>query len=221
MMKRACIWLNIYWSMKTTTSKSIDGSQTPYIIDGSYTPVIANDNHTLRDSKLIASSINQTKTSLAGNKSLTLRGVLNTTNENLTPMFNEERLGAIAISNRVTNVIADGEASYLIRRITLNDGAIGLRTFLTAVRPENSTISVYYKTLSIGDVTPFEDASWSLMTLSPAVTFSNNEMDSREYIFEADGISEFVTFAIKVVLTSTNSSQVPQIFDMRTIALGT
>lgn len=209
------------WSMKTTTSKSIDGSQTPYIIDGSYTPVIANDNHTLRDSKLIASSINQTKTSLAGNKSLTLRGVLNTTNENLTPMFNEERLGAIAISNRVTNVIADGEASYLIRRITLNDGAIGLRTFLTAVRPENSTISVYYKTLSIGDVTPFEDASWSLMTLSPAVTFSNNEMDSREYIFEADGISEFVTFAIKVVLTSTNSSQVPQIFDMRTIALGT
>ena len=209
------------WSIKNTTSKSIDGIQTPYIIDASYTPVIANDNLILRDSKLVGSSINETKTTLSGNKSMTLRGVISSTNANLSPMINEERLGIIAISNRVTNIPATGEASYLIRRITLNDGAIALKTYLTAVRPESSTITVYYKALPIGDITPFEDLAWTEMTLTPAVTFSANDLDSREYIFEADGISEFVTFAIKIVLTSTNSSQVPQIFDMRTIALGT
>jgi hypothetical protein len=127
---------------------------------------------------------------------------------------------------------------YVTRRVTLNDGfeSGDLRVYLTAYRPIESNIYVYAKFLSSSDPEQFEDKKWQLLT---PITNSNfvsiNQTDYRELVFapgvngvptnlisyESDNstYNSFKTFAIKIVLTSTNTANVPKIRDLRAIAI--
>jgi hypothetical protein len=107
---------------------------------------------------------------------------------------------------------------------------------LTAYKPANSNILVYYKLLSKSDPENFDDKEYQLMTeIGNANFVSSNPGDFRELSF-APGVNgvpsnsvsyasngstftSFKTFAIKIVMTGTDPTNVPRVRDFRTIAI--
>jgi hypothetical protein len=151
--------------------------------------------------------------------------------------------------NTTATIIYNGEdkksggnslARYITRRVTLADGfdSGDLRVYLTTYKPAGAKIYVYYKILSKSDPDRFEDKEYQLMTeLGNSNFISTGEEDYRELTF-APGISgvannsvsyesggttytTFKTFAIKVVMAGTSTTDVPKIRDFRAIALPT
>jgi hypothetical protein len=132
----------------------------------------------------------------------------------------------------------NADARYITRKVTLADGfdSGDLRVYLTAYKPSDSNINVYYKLLSQSDPDEFDDKNYQLMTQLGNESFvSVNNSDYRELTF-APGINgsannavsytsgstsyhSFRTFAIKIVMSGTSTVDVPKIRDFRSIAL--
>ena len=131
-------------------------------------------------------------------------------------------------------------AKYVTKKVILDPGydAGDMNVYLTAYRPVNTDINVYYKILNRNDTQNFNDGSWQLMTKinSSDSTYSATRSDLYEFSF-APGTNEtsqgyvsytstngqsytsFSQFAIKIVLTSTDSTYTPFLTDIRAIAL--
>lgn len=127
---------------------------------------------------------------------------------------------------------------YITRKVVLADGfdSGDLRVYLTAYKPSNSNIRVYYKLLSVSDPDEFDDKNWQLMTqLNNANFVSASAEDYREIAFApgtngfannvisytsgSTAYNSFRTFAIKIVLTGTSTTDVPKVRDFRGIAI--
>jgi hypothetical protein len=126
---------------------------------------------------------------------------------------------------------------YMTRRVTLADGfdSGDLRVYLTGYKPSGSNIYVYYKILSRSDSDTFDSKNYQLMTEIGNGNFvSANKSDYRELSF-APGISgvannsvsyttssssfnTFKTFAIKIVMSGSDTTNVPKVRDVRAIA---
>jgi hypothetical protein len=153
-----------------------------------------------------------------------------------------------ALANSIaTSVLINGETSayegpadarYIMRTVTLADGfdSGDLRVYLTAYKPTNSNIYVYYKLLSISDPTPFQERGWQLMTQINNFNYTSSFVnDFRELVYAPgyDGVANntvlyasngttfnnFKTFAIKIVMAGTDTTNVPKLKDLRVIAL--
>jgi hypothetical protein len=147
----------------------------------------------------------------------------------------------IAVGGETSSSGGNAEARYITKRVVLNQGfdSGDLRVYFTAYRPVNTNIYVYYKVLSRNDTQPFDSGNWQLMTL-----INNTDglySQTRESTFEfvaapgAGGIAQnyieytsgvsgqtynnFSQFAIKVVLTTSDTTAVPFLTDIRAIAL--
>ena len=132
----------------------------------------------------------------------------------------------------------NSDSRYITRKVTLADGfdSGDLRVYLTGYKPSGSGIYVYYKVLSGSDSDVFDDKNYQLMTEIGNPNFiSTNKQDYRELSF-APGIvgtanntinyttsstayNSFKTFAIKVVLSGSDTTDVPKVRDIRAIAL--
>ena len=132
----------------------------------------------------------------------------------------------------------NSKARYITRRVTLADGfdSGDLRVYLTAYKPSGSNIHVYYKVLSGSDPEVFGDKNYQLMgQLGNSNFVSTSETDYRELVF-APGTTDlannaitytsgstayntFKTFSIKVVLSGSDTTDVPKVRDLRAIAL--
>jgi hypothetical protein len=132
----------------------------------------------------------------------------------------------------------NSKVRYITRKVNLADGfdSGDLRVYITAYKPSSSNIRVYYKLLSISDPDAFEDKNYQLMTQLNNTNFvSANYNDYREisyapgvngtannsvsYTSGSTSFSNFRTFAIKIVLTGTSTTDVPKVRDFRAIAL--
>lgn len=128
------------------------------------------------------------------------------------------------------------DAKYITKAITLADGfdAGDLRVFLSANKQGSSEIEVFYKLLSGSDTTEFKDRPYQKMVChNPTTIPSTTEFDFREYEYRPSltensvtytsesGVTydTFKTFAIKIVMTSNDTSIVPKVKDLRIIAL--
>ena len=113
-----------------------------------------------------------------------------------------------------------------------------INVYLTAYRPVNTDINVYYKILNRNDTQSFENGNWQLMTKtnSSDTLYSQTRGDTYEYSFApgTTGVDQgyvtytsstgqvytsFSQFAIKVVLTTTDNTAVPFVSDLRALAL--
>ena len=132
----------------------------------------------------------------------------------------------------------NSKTRYVTRRVTLADGfdSGDLRVYLTAYKPSGASIHVYFKPLSSSDPDEFDDKEYILMTEIGNLNYaSGNRKDYRELTFApgtdrtatntvtyTSGTStynSFKTFAIKVVISGTDTTDVPKIRDFRAIAL--
>jgi hypothetical protein len=129
---------------------------------------------------------------------------------------------------------------YVTKKVVLDAGfdSGDLNVFATAYRPVGTDILVYYKILNRNDTQNFDDSSWQLMTMirNGAPVYSQTRTDIYEYTF-APGLNgtesgyvkytseggqtyyEFSQFAIKIVLTSSDSTYTPFLNDLRCLAL--
>jgi hypothetical protein len=134
----------------------------------------------------------------------------------------------------------NGLARYITKKVVLtpaNDSS-DLRVYYSAYKPLNSRISVYYKVLSRNDTGDLNNQNWVLMTEVGEKTnsYSLNRDDVKEYVSapgtagvasnqitytSSSGVTytDFGQFAIKVVLSTSDTTKVPVIHDLRVLAL--
>ena len=131
-------------------------------------------------------------------------------------------------------------ARYVTKKVVLEAGfdSGDLNVYLSAYRPVNTDINVYYKILSRNDTQSFDDGTWQLMTKTNASgsSYSQTRDELIEYSFapgnagvdqgfitytstNGQTYTSFSQFAIKVVLTTTDQTFVPFLQDLRAIAL--
>jgi hypothetical protein len=110
--------------------------------------------------------------------------------------------------------------------------------YISAYRPADTDINVYYKILNRNDTQKFESGSWQLMTKinNTQGLYSQTRTDIQEYAFapgtngtdqgyvsytstNGQTYTTFSQFALKIVLTTTDNTTVPFLNDLRAIAL--
>ena len=133
----------------------------------------------------------------------------------------------------------NGIAKYFTKKVVLTPGndSGDLRVFFTAYRPYGTNISVYYKILNRNDTQSFDDGHWQLMTaMTNTQTYSKSHDDLYEFEVApginnvADNMISYVSttgqtytsfsqFAIKIVLSASDKTDVPFLTDIRALAL--
>jgi hypothetical protein len=168
-------------------------------------------------------------------------GYITTPTITITDANNTPGTGATAIVTGETsknggNMLAKYVSKKVVLDPTFDSG--DLNVYLTAYRPVNTDIHVYYKILNRNDTQTFDDSSWQLMTKikSSGSLYSNTRDDKYEFVFApgTSGVDQgyvtytsqngqtyttFSQFAIKVVMTSSDNTYVPFATDLRVLAL--
>lgn len=216
-------------------------SNTAYAKASNFSSVVLNQINTNTQPKLIASDSNETA-QLSGQKSLTLKIDLSTSDTKVSPILDLQRASITGIENIIDKQDSasvsdfniplsfvnethptDGShaAKHITRQVTLEEAAVGLKILFAANRPAVSDFIVYYKAGTSDEV--LDDKNWELVNKEASVPADDNPDIFREYEYLAGGVNGTLTpfskFQIKIVFTTTNTSQVPRIRDLRAIAL--
>jgi len=113
--------------IRTTSGKSVDGTETPYLIASEFSAVAINQNNSLVDLQMITTPEVESA-SMTGNKSVILRSRLITQNENVSPAIDTSRLSLITVQDRINSPLES----------TTNNVSLDTRNVLSA----NTTIAV-------------------------------------------------------------------------------
>ena len=230
---------------RTTTGTSPSGSQQSFVkqtLSQAQTVPIS-DNFYFENPKIVCSQVNETN-ELSGNKSFELIFTMTSDKENLSPIVDLDRKTLVAVANRLDNVDTSsdvypsdeyvsatepdgdsGEAIYITRKAQLKTPATSLKVFLDAVKFDSAEIEVMYKVLRSDDASDFDEIGWTYFNTDGGPdTNVNASVDFDDFIereYSVEGLSEFISFAIKIRMQGTNCAEPPRIRDLRAIALAT
>ena len=222
---------------------SVDGTQTAFnnVVEQE---ILLNKNFTHTIPMCIPGA--RTQADLSTGKGVILRLELgNGGNNRISPVIDLNKAEIITVQNRlndpITNstdyaatkqggliaeTVANGTSSaakYITRKIELTNEADLLDIYLGVNRPSNSNIDLYYKCQASGQDVNFDTLPWIQDTdvatvTKPTIAVNDGEVYSEAHYAVNPAIGKFSTFAIKIVLRSTNSSNVPTCTDLRAIA---
>ena len=228
----------------TEATWSVKNTNTSDVVDTNGTSIEPGENYDLSSAKRING-----RTTEAGTKTYQLTGTLTTETNTLSPAIDIKRISNISVENKINNdstgetgASGNALARYISRQITLDDGqdAEDMKVYLTAYRPATSTILVYYKIQNGEDPGAFKDKAWVAMTqVTSTTTVSDSELktDWKEFEFaiptaNLTGSSSevqytdnsitytgYLSFSVKIVLLSSDTSQVPRVKDLRSVAI--
>jgi hypothetical protein len=227
--------------MRKTGGRTLEGSETEYGLASTSNTigVTLNQDYYMTSPGMIASSINETN-EMSGSKSFVLELTLNgeTITKDVSPIVDVKRLSAHLIQNRLfnpvsgttpdfvaetTNTGGSAPAKYMTRPVILKNDSTALDISLSAAVRSTSEIKMYYRTTSVDDVRKLGDVAWRAFnddgTPDSQPDPAKTDNDFREYKFSVSDLPPFSVFALKVVLTGTNSSYPPLLKDLRGIAL--
>jgi hypothetical protein len=114
------------FKFKSTSGKSVDGSESPYVL-GDYYGVIPNDNNYLYSPGVVASTVNEN--AFVGSKTVFLQANISSTNNALSPIIDTHRTSLITISNKINNPREDNINVAELDNRTLFTGATGAYAF--------------------------------------------------------------------------------------------
>lgn len=190
-------------------------------------------------------SYSNEQNNLSGGKSLTVRASMTTNTSTVSPVIDLRKCSVIGIANDINNSSTsetgnNGSAlsKYISRRVVLDDGqdAEDLKLYLSNKIPSVADVKVYGKFQNASDSSNFDDLSWIELELTNTPLNSSSRAGFVEYeytipaankngsdIFEYTAGSAtytgYKTFAVKIVMLSSNTSAVPRIRELRAIAL--
>ncbi len=224
------------WSIRTTNSKSINGAatQVAYTIDSAFVDFDLNDNFVFSSPKKIASTVNEVnQPNMNGEKSVVIMGELKSSNSNVSPAIDMERVTIVAVGNRTSypsDILAElqpfvsgsensADIRYIRKPVSLELPANSVEVQLEAHRQSGSDIKVYVKTLGADVDAPFENQPWVEV---PVITYGKTNASREEfseYIFRIENVPEFNLFSVKVVMLSDNSALPPRVRELKAVAL--
>jgi len=237
---------NLSITGKFTSGKSLAGSETPYLKDATDIDLDMRENNSFSVVKMVANR-GQEVAEMSGSRSATITVNLTTTDPNVSPVLDMQRsslwmihnnidyqdsagsLGVLAGNRNLPINYADETdptggshvAKHIVRPVTLENAAIGLKVLLGANVPQEAAFDLYYK--AVEEDVAFEDTNW--VYIAPETTLPTDENPNifREYEYLIGGqsglSSAFTKFTLKIVMKSTNAAKVPTFRDLRIIAL--
>ena len=134
------------------------------------------------------------------------------------------------VLGETSNLDGNAQARYVTRQVTIPEGRIASDTISARMRcykPRGSNIEVYYKVLSSGDDSAFDDTPYVRMQLQEQDLYSTYFGDTIDLEWKpptgtvtytnVNGVEfgNFVTFAIKVCLFTDSKARVPYCQDLR------
>ena len=139
----------VEYAIKTTSGRSVDGSETPYTQDLDFGACLINENNYFHTPRVVASEVNE-NIFTGGNKSVTLAVNLSSTNESLSPVLDTQRMSLVAISNRInspTNINVNVTPTDYTQLFTGATGAFSfsgstITTSVSGIRSLMQTIGV-------------------------------------------------------------------------------
>ncbi len=221
-----------FYSMKTTSGRSVDGSETPYIQDVSFGDCLVNENNYFYSPRLIASEINE-NTFTGGNKSATFAINLSSTNDSLSPVLDTQRISLVAISNRInspthtnvnvtptdyTQLFTGATGAFSFSGSTITSTVSGIRSLMQTIgigqyiKVEGTTTIANSGQFLVTDVT--DNGTNCTITVS-GITFTSESAVSGTSISTVNlftdeiapvgssAVSKYVSKAIKLALPST------------------
>jgi len=232
------------YGVKQTSGSSMAGTETAYQKDTTYANFVPFENIYNTFPKMVANAANQTVQLGAGIKSTTMKFGMTTKSWAVSPIIDAQRTDLYLIENIIDrpNVAAtsgynvpitfvaetdkswgSAAAKFLTNRVTLEEDAVGLKIIIGANRPSGAYMDVYYRTGT--DDVYLDDTPWVQATLQGNVPTDETTSVIRdyEYLVGGDGgnLLPFTQFQVKIVFTSTNSSKVAVVQDLRVLALST
>ena len=106
---------------------------------------------------------------------------------------------------------------YITKRIDLKNEASNIDVYISANKPKNANIDLYYKTLPAGSDSDFDSEAWVLDPPESVIPDNDGGIYNEVHYVIAPG-ANFGSFAIKLVLRTSDSSYVPSVKDFRAIA---
>ena len=202
--------------VRTITSRSFSGTETPYVNAG-FSDIVINQKNYFDTPRMIASKVNEDNnlSTLPGSKSMNMRLFLNTVDPRLSPVIDTQRVSAVLTSNRVNNVITDyatdprvdsidedpTACQYISKEIVLENSASSLKIILAAHVNIEADIRAFYSIANEPGIEP---------TFSPFPGYTN--INSRgEVIAPQNNNGEPDTRIIK----STTLTQKSELVDYR------
>jgi hypothetical protein len=153
------------FSIKTTSGKSVDGGETPYVQDTTFRPCLVKENNYFNSPRMIGSEINE-NTSMGGNKSVTFSVQLASTNDSVSPVVDTARASLVAISNKVNNPTESNVNVAALDVKTIFTHATGAFAFASGGRITSTAAGVRAADASIG--------IGRYITITGATTAGNN-----------------------------------------------
>ena len=229
---------NIDYYVRTTTGRSVHGSETEFTLTSSTNKlaVINNDNIAFTAPQMVASDINATNESISGGKSFYTILEMTTTNTKLSPVLDTQRMSAFTIQNRLNsptssntpsfvsdtaNTGTSSAAVYCTKPVLLENNSKALDIRLTANIRATSEVEMYFRVSTDGD--KLDDLSWTPFnsdgSSDSSIVPAEDDTTFKEYKYTASDINDFTSFQLKVVMKGTISSYPPVLRDLRGIAL--
>ena len=220
------------FSIKTTSGKSVDGGETPYVLDTGFSPCLVKEDNVFYTPRVIASEVNE-NTLMSGNKSVTFSARIASSNDAVSPVIDTARASLIAVSNKVnnpteanTNVAAldvkqafshaDGAFTFNADgTITSTDAevraamlGIGIGKYITIAGSTSNNMTVLVTNFS-------DDGTTGTLTLNTTFTaegsVSGTTVSLRELFIDdispvgSSSVGKYVTSAVKLDNVSTNA----------------
>jgi hypothetical protein len=110
-------------------------------------------------------------------------------------------------------------SKYVTKKISLATPATSMKIRLAANVPSKSNVLVYYRTSPVGTKDAYSTIDYVLASPDTPITkvgFGDTTMSDVEYTL--NGLTAFDSFTVKIVMQSTNSSEVPTVKDLRVVA---
>ena len=150
---------NIKAEMKNTTATSIDGIEQSFV-ETEATPINIEEDTYLDAPRMIASRVNELERldSRPGNKSMEVTFTLSSSDSDISPVIDLDRVGMVLISNRVnapiTDYAGDSRASTIVedptafiyanKPITLENSATSIKVLMAAYTNTSSDLRCFY-----------------------------------------------------------------------------
>ena len=188
-------------------------------------------------------------TALPGSKSFTFDMVMSTDDENVSPVVDVFKSSVLTSSSRINSPISNystdsrvntlddpHENLYLTKVIKLENPATSLKVLFAAYRPSSADIRVLYRLQrsdsdELDKVFELFPGFQNLDSSGGVIASANNNGQSDrkvnasledqflEYEYSVDDLPQFTGFQVKVVLSSTNQAEDPELLDFRAIAV--
>lgn len=206
--------------------------------------IALNELNETNEPKVVLSDSNEVFHLNPNEKSFVMQLDLTTTDTKVTPIIDLQRASLTTFENVIDKPDAsatDGfnvplsyvsethptsgsaAAKHITSIIGLDEPSVGLKIIISANRPSDADFDVYFKIGTTDD--NFEEVNWVLVEKESLLPANNDKTVFRDYEYLAGGqggdLSAFSKFQVKIVMNSTNSSNIPVFKDLRAIALVT